>query len=110
VAMQEASWRAGPPDQAGSGAGTAPPLARVLRAPREGKQSRVAVTLPTAQVARWRVGLMVHLEVYVHREDALRELGVSEDALKPNAHDPNVCSAEPTYRWTSGPTTRAGGT
>jgi hypothetical protein len=50
-----------------------------------GKQSGVEVALSTAQVLRWRDGLCIHFETYAHREDALRDLGVSEDALKPIA-------------------------
>jgi hypothetical protein len=41
--------------------------------------------MPGAQVCRWRDGLLVYAMVYVHREDALRDLGVSEDALEPIA-------------------------
>jgi hypothetical protein len=32
---------------------------------------------------RWRDGLCVNWKTYAHREDALRDLGVSEDALTP---------------------------
>jgi hypothetical protein len=32
---------------------------------------------------RWRDGLAVHMKAYAHREDALRDLGVSEDQLEP---------------------------
>jgi ketosteroid isomerase-like protein len=39
-----------------------------------GRQSGVEVTMPYAQVIRWREGLIVHFKAYVHREDALREL------------------------------------
>jgi hypothetical protein len=35
-----------------------------------------------AQVVRWRDGLMVHLKVYADREDALSDLGASEDELE----------------------------
>jgi ketosteroid isomerase-like protein len=48
-----------------------------------GQQSGAAVAMPGAQVCRWRDGLMVYANVYVHREDALRDLGVSEDELEP---------------------------
>jgi hypothetical protein len=33
----------------------------------------------------WREGLMVYFKGYAHREDALRDLGVSEEALEPIA-------------------------
>jgi hypothetical protein len=36
-------------------------------------------------VCRWRDGLCVYGKQYAHREDALRDLGVSEDALEPIA-------------------------
>jgi ketosteroid isomerase-like protein len=50
-----------------------------------GRQSGVQVEMPSAQVVRWRDGLGVYVKVYVHREDALEDLGVSEDALEPIA-------------------------
>ena len=50
-----------------------------------GQQSGAEVAMPGAQVCRWRDGLMVYAKVYVHREDALRDLGVSEDELEPIA-------------------------
>jgi ketosteroid isomerase-like protein len=50
-----------------------------------GQQSGAEVAMPGAQVARWRDGLMVYGKTYVHRRDALRDLGVSEDALEPIA-------------------------
>jgi ketosteroid isomerase-like protein len=48
-----------------------------------GQQSGAEVAMPGAQVCRWRQGLMVYGKAYVRREDALRDLGVSEDALEP---------------------------
>jgi hypothetical protein len=36
-------------------------------------------------VTRWRDGLLVYLKVYTHRQDALSDLGFSEDALEPIA-------------------------
>ena len=48
-----------------------------------GRQSGAEVAMPLAQVARWRDGLVVYFKVYAHREDALSELGVSEDKLEP---------------------------
>ena len=47
-----------------------------------GRQSGAEVAMPWAAVARWRDGLCVYLKVYAHREDALRDLGVSEEALE----------------------------
>jgi hypothetical protein len=34
---------------------------------------------------RWRNGLCVYAKAYAKREDALKELGISEDALEPIA-------------------------
>jgi hypothetical protein len=48
-----------------------------------GQQSGAEVAMPGAQVGRWRDGLLVYAKVYVRREDALKELGVSEDTLEP---------------------------
>jgi ketosteroid isomerase-like protein len=48
-----------------------------------GKHSGVEVAMPTANVARWRDGLIVYLKAYAHREDALSDLGVTEDELTP---------------------------
>lgn len=50
-----------------------------------GGQSGVEVAMPACGLAEWRDGLCVSHKAYVHREDALRELGVSEDALEPIA-------------------------
>jgi hypothetical protein len=55
----------------------------VVRA--RGRQSGAEATIPAAQVLRWRDGLCIHFKAYAHREDALRDLGVSEDALEPIA-------------------------
>jgi hypothetical protein len=41
--------------------------------------------MPSALVARWREDLIVSLKGYARREDALSDLGVSEDALEPIA-------------------------
>jgi ketosteroid isomerase-like protein len=50
-----------------------------------GQQSGVDVAMPSAHVTRWYDGLMVYLKVYVHREDALTDLGISEETLEPIA-------------------------
>jgi ketosteroid isomerase-like protein len=48
-----------------------------------GRHSGADVAMPAAHVYRWRDGLCVYFKGYAHREDALRDLGVSEDALEP---------------------------
>jgi ketosteroid isomerase-like protein len=50
-----------------------------------GRHSGAEVAMPVASVARWRDGRMVYLKGYADREDALRDLGVSEDELEPIA-------------------------
>jgi ketosteroid isomerase-like protein len=50
-----------------------------------GHHSEVEVEVAGAQVTRWRGGLMTYAKGYAHREDALKELGVTEDELKPIA-------------------------
>ena len=50
-----------------------------------GRHSGAEVAMPNAQVCRWRDGLGVSVKQYAHRKDALRDLGVSEDALEPIA-------------------------
>jgi ketosteroid isomerase-like protein len=50
-----------------------------------GGQSGAKVAMPATGVARWRDGLCVFHKAYVHKRDALRDLGVSEEALKPIA-------------------------
>jgi hypothetical protein len=39
--------------------------------------------MPAAHLCRWRDGLIVYFKGYAQREDALRDLGVSENALDP---------------------------
>src|ERR1700737_1557383 len=56
-------------------------LFHVLRG--RGRRSGVEVEMPVALVTRWHEGLLVYLHGYAHREDALSELGVSEDDLEP---------------------------
>jgi hypothetical protein len=41
--------------------------------------------MPVAAVVRWHGGLCVYFKAYLHREDALSDLGVSEEALEPIA-------------------------
>jgi hypothetical protein len=48
-----------------------------------GKQSGAEVALPSAGVAWWRDGLLVYWKTYLQREDALKDLGIWEDALEP---------------------------
>jgi ketosteroid isomerase-like protein len=50
-----------------------------------GKQSGADAVLPVAAVTRSRDGLLVYYKAFIHREDALRDLGVSGDALEPIA-------------------------
>lgn len=50
-----------------------------------GKQSGAEVALPGAGLFTWRDGLIVYLKAYAHREDALSDLGMSEEELKPIA-------------------------
>jgi ketosteroid isomerase-like protein len=50
-----------------------------------GRQSGAEVAMPVAQVCRWRDGLCVYFKGYANREDVLRDLDVSEDALEPIA-------------------------
>ena len=47
-----------------------------------GSQSGAEVAMPLAQVARWSEGLCRYFKGYADREDALRDLGISEDALE----------------------------
>jgi ketosteroid isomerase-like protein len=49
-----------------------------------GGQSGVKVAMPATGVARWRDGLCISHKA-CDREEALRDLGVSEDALEPIA-------------------------
>jgi ketosteroid isomerase-like protein len=48
-----------------------------------GRQSGVEVELPAAMIVRSRDGRLVYFKGYGHREDALKDLDVSEDALEP---------------------------
>jgi ketosteroid isomerase-like protein len=44
-----------------------------------GRHSGADVAMPLTAVARWREGVIVYFKAYTHREDALSDLGVSED-------------------------------
>jgi ketosteroid isomerase-like protein len=48
-----------------------------------GRHSGAEVEMSHAQVVRWRDGLIVYQKGYAHREEALRDLGVSVDQLEP---------------------------
>jgi ketosteroid isomerase-like protein len=48
-----------------------------------GRYSGVEVAMPVAHLARWRDGVGFYYKSYAHREDALRDLGVSENELEP---------------------------
>ena len=50
-----------------------------------GRESGAEVEMPNAVVMRWRDGLCTYGKVYTNREEALRDLGISEDALEPIA-------------------------
>jgi ketosteroid isomerase-like protein len=50
-----------------------------------GRHSGAEVALPAAAVTRWRDRQCVYFKAYAHREEALGDLGVSEDALEPIA-------------------------
>ena len=52
-----------------------------------GPQSGAEVTLPAAQLCRWRDGRIVLMKAYAHKEDALTDLGVSEEALEQSRSD-----------------------
>jgi ketosteroid isomerase-like protein len=50
-----------------------------------GKRSGAEAALPAGLVARMRDGLLVYFKAYAHREDALSDLGVTENELEPIA-------------------------
>jgi ketosteroid isomerase-like protein len=52
----------------------------VVRA--RGRQSRVDVEMPNAQVAKWRDGRCAYLKTFATKAEALAELGASEDEIK----------------------------
>jgi ketosteroid isomerase-like protein len=48
-----------------------------------GRQSGANVAMPVVLMVRWRDARAVYMKGYAHREEALRDLGVSEEELKP---------------------------
>ena len=48
-----------------------------------GRQSGADVVMPAAHVCRWRDGLIVYFRGYAQRQDAFRDLGVTEAELEP---------------------------
>jgi hypothetical protein len=50
-----------------------------------GRQSGAEIARPHAQVFRWREGLCTYWKAYSNRQDALRDLNISEDELEPIA-------------------------
>jgi ketosteroid isomerase-like protein len=50
-----------------------------------GRKSGAEVAMQGAQVFRWHGGLGIYGKTYAHREDALSDLGSSEDSLEPIA-------------------------
>jgi ketosteroid isomerase-like protein len=50
-----------------------------------GRRSGAGVALPGAALTRWRDDRCVYFKAYARREEALGDLGVSEDALEPIA-------------------------
>lgn len=48
-----------------------------------GRQSGAEVVMPYAGVARWRDGVCTYWKAYGEKESALRDLGLSEEALEP---------------------------
>ena len=72
-----------------------------------GRHSGAEVAMPVALVAKWREDLIVYMNVYAHREDALSDLGVSEDELEPLA----PVRPRPSWRsWASTLSARIGAT
>jgi hypothetical protein len=48
-----------------------------------GKQSGAEVAMPATSITRWRDDLMIYVKVYMQRDEALSDLGVSETELEP---------------------------
>ena len=51
----------------------------------KGRRSGADVAMPVAAVMRWRNDLCTYFKTYTSREDALSDLGVSEEVLEPIA-------------------------
>jgi ketosteroid isomerase-like protein len=47
-----------------------------------GRRSGAEATMPNVVVGTWRDGFLVHLKAYLQKEDALKDLSLSEDALE----------------------------
>jgi hypothetical protein len=47
-----------------------------------GRQSRADVAMPAAHLCTWRKGLIVYFKGYAQREDALSDLGVTDNELE----------------------------
>ena len=45
--------------------------------------SGAEASLPIAQIWRFNAGRVIYLKTYIERDEALRDLGVSEEALEP---------------------------
>jgi ketosteroid isomerase-like protein len=50
-----------------------------------GQQSGATVAMPAAAVMRWHDGRTDHVKVYLDRDEALKDVGASEDELEPIA-------------------------
>jgi uncharacterized protein len=50
-----------------------------------GQHSGADVATPAAHLCLWRDGLIVYFKGYLNRQDAFRDLGVSDDAHRPIA-------------------------
>jgi hypothetical protein len=48
-----------------------------------GRHSDAEVAMPAASISRWRDGLMAYVKVYLHRDEAMSEAGVSQQELEP---------------------------
>jgi ketosteroid isomerase-like protein len=48
-----------------------------------GHKSGAEVAMPAANITRWRDDRMIYTKVYMERDQALRDLGVSEEELEP---------------------------
>jgi len=48
-----------------------------------GQQSGAEVAMPATSVVRWRDDRIIYVKVYMQRDAALSDLGVSEDELQP---------------------------